>query len=93
MRDSSYDKLPQDETQNEAEGSRSQSPLSVTRPPVYYGDGPFDPPSSDDEDDEQGSFIENKPLSPGRAEAGAGSGWTDSAENKVRVIGHAIIPS
>ena len=87
----SYERLPQGETQNEVEGSRSQSPLSFVRPPIYYGDGPFDPPSSDsdDEGDEALSFIEkHRPSSPGRAEAGAdsGSGWIPSADDKVRAI-------
>jgi hypothetical protein len=87
-RETSYERLPQGE---EAEGSRSQRPLSFVRPPIYYGDGPFDPPSSDsdDEGDEGLSFIEkNRPSSPGRAEAGAdsGSGWIPSTDDKVRAI-------
>ena len=50
---------------------RAYSPLSQeehevpTRPTVYYGEGPFDPPDSDDEAD---GLIE-KPRSPGAAEA------------------------
>jgi dipeptidyl aminopeptidase len=91
MERTSYERLPQGETQNEAGGSHSQSTHSFARPPIYYGDGPFDPPSSDsdDEGDEHESFIEkNRPSSPGRAEAGAGSGWTDSADGKVRAIIH-----
>jgi hypothetical protein len=84
----SYERLPQDETRNEAGGSRSQSPLATARPPIYYGDGPFDPPSSDDDDDEQEGFIE-KSLSPGQAEDGAGLGWADSID-KVRGHGTTI---
>ena len=90
MPGASYDRLPQGEAQNEAGGSRSQSPLSFVRPPIYYGDGPFDPPSSDSEDEggEEASFMEkNGPSSPGRAEAGGSdSDWTHSADNKVRAI-------
>jgi len=57
----------------------------VSRPPVYYGDGPFDPPSSDDEE-EQGrdhnaqpeyeddvetiSLLSSTPVTPGRVESG-----------------------
>jgi dipeptidyl aminopeptidase len=84
-RNASYERLPQEETRNEAGGSRSQSPLAA-RPPIYYEDGPFDPPSSDDDDDEREGFIEkNPPSSPGQAEEGVGFGWADST-GKVRVI-------
>ena len=58
----------------------------VTRPSTYYGEGPFDPPSSDS-DDEEGPAMQvnaeddvesvsllsgrlNTPFSPGRAERG-----------------------
>ena len=59
--------------------------LLVTRPPVYYGEGPFDPPSSDDEEErepdpnaqhefeddvETVSLLSSTPLTPGRAESG-----------------------
>lgn len=44
--------------------------LTRQRPQVYYGDGPFDPPSSDDED---GALLEkNVPGSPRLAERGEG---------------------
>lgn len=86
-RDISYERLSQGETPNQAGGSRSHSPLSFVRPPIYYGDGPFDPPSSDEEDDEEISFIEkNGVLTPGRAEAGAGSGSTDSVDKVCAII-------
>lgn len=57
----------------------------VTRPMTYYGEGPFDPPSSDEEDEdgptmkipeddvESVSLLSgrlNTPFSPGRAERG-----------------------
>jgi dipeptidyl aminopeptidase B len=87
IRDVSYENLAQGEASNEAGGSRSQTPLSFVRPPIYYGDGPFDPPSSDDEDEEQDLFIEKDPaLTPGQAETGAGSGWADRSHDKVRAI-------
>lgn len=58
--------------------------LLVTRPPVYYGNGPFDPPSSDDEDQEPTldaqhefeddvetiSLLTRTPVTPGHAETG-----------------------
>ena len=96
MRDVSYERLSQGEAQPVAGGSRSQSPLSFVRPPIYYEDGPFDPPSSDDEDEEHGSFIDKDgPLSPGRAEAGPGPSWTNGTDGKVRAMSfqvHAASP-
>ena len=53
MASSSYEPLPQD-------GAGSGDPLyderastrsGPVRPPTYYGEGPFDPPSSEDEDE------------------------------------------
>ncbi|KAF8240208.1 hypothetical protein L208DRAFT_1420424 [Tricholoma matsutake] len=91
-RDISYERLSQGETPNQAGGSRSHSPLSFVRPPIYYGDGPFDPPSSDEEDDEEISFIEkNGVLTPGRAEAGAGSGSTDSVDKRPSSLRFLVI--
>ena len=53
MSSSNYEPLPQ-----EGEGSRDihfDEPASTrsgpVRPPTYYGEGPFDPPSSEDEDE------------------------------------------
>jgi hypothetical protein len=93
MRDVSYERLSQGETQPVAGGSRSQSPHSFVRPPIYYGDGPFDPPSSDDEDEEQGSFLDKDgPSSPGQAEAGPGPGWTNNTDGKVRAMVHRHHP-
>ena len=71
----------------------------ITRPRVYYGDGPFDPPSSDDEDDlvvrgdsdsdaESVSLLDaNKtgPSSPGRAERGEPSQRGGPDADKVRI--------
>lgn len=39
------------------------------RPPVYYGDGPFDVPSSESEDE---TLLEKGPDSPNIAEHGLG---------------------
>jgi dipeptidyl aminopeptidase B len=43
-------------------------PDLVVRPPVYYGEGPFDPPSSDDDEDQflgkqehPGNFGDSEP--------------------------------
>jgi len=69
--------------------------LLATRPEVYYGDGPFDPPSSDDEDDiivrggslddtESISLLSGGPLTPGRAERGEPSPRKVVEEQKVR---------
>lgn len=74
----------------------------VTRPGVYYGEGPFDPPSSEDgdedgpavrhsedEDAESVSLLSaNKatPSSPGRAERGDSSPRRSAEAEKVRII-------
>ena len=53
MSSSNYEPLPQ-----EGEGSRNilfderaSTRSGPVRPPAYYGEGPFDPPSSEDEDE------------------------------------------
>lgn len=53
MASSNYERLPQ-----EGEGSgdapydeRASTHSGPVRPPTYYGEGPFDPPSSEDEDE------------------------------------------
>lgn len=33
-------------------------PKLVVRPPIYYGDGPFDPPSSEEEDEDR--FLDKR---------------------------------
>ena len=48
-----------------------------TRPDVYYEEGPFDPPSSDDEDE---ALLEKDPPSPGYAEQG------NSGRSKTRHV-------
>lgn len=72
----------------------------VARPATYYGDGPFDPPSSDDdgeeaegsrhsfEDDTESVLLLNVdksgPSSPGTAERGDQSPRRTDADEKVR---------
>ena len=72
----------------------------ITRPATYYGDGPFDPPSSDDdgeeaegsrhsfEDDAESVLLLNVdksgPSSPGTAERGDQSPRRTDADVKVR---------
>jgi dipeptidyl aminopeptidase len=63
---STYARLSQQA--DEIEESNPSSVTVVPRPQVYYGEGPFDPPSSDDED--VGLLEKTGPLSPGSAERG-----------------------
>lgn len=74
----------------------------IARPATYYGDGPFDPPSSDDDEEEVDSgrhsseanaesvllLNANKsgPSSPGRAERGDQSPHRTDAIEKVRLV-------
>ncbi|KAF8335110.1 dipeptidyl aminopeptidase [Amanita rubescens] len=59
MRSSSYERIPDDQL-GQVQESRPVEGLHYTddeRPPIYYGEGPFDPPSSEDEstvDDKEG---------------------------------------
>ena len=53
MSSSNYEPLPQDgagyrDTPFDERASTHSGPV---RPPTYYGEGPFDPPSSEDEDE------------------------------------------
>jgi dipeptidyl aminopeptidase B len=59
----SYDRVD-DADDEEREDSGSQP--RIVRPATYYGDGPFDAPSSESEDD----LLLEKPPSPGLAESG-----------------------
>ncbi|KAF5354550.1 hypothetical protein D9758_011204 [Tetrapyrgos nigripes] len=45
-----------------------KSSRSISKPKTYYGEGPFDPPSSDSEED--GLLADNGPSTPGVAERG-----------------------
>lgn len=74
----------------------------VARPATYYGDGPFDPPSSDDdgeeaegirhsfEDDAESVLLLNVdksgPSSPGTAERGDQNPRLTDAKEKVRLF-------
>ena len=74
----------------------------VARPATYYGDGPFDPPSSDDEgeeaegsrrsfeDDAESVLLLNVdktgPSSPGTAERGDQNPRPTDAKEKVRLF-------
>jgi dipeptidyl aminopeptidase len=73
-----YEPLPHDRDEAELEmededlpqmplKNRPLSPIDI-RPPTYYGDGPFDAPSSDEED--EALLEKGPPGSPGIAERG-----------------------
>ncbi|KAG6885763.1 hypothetical protein C0993_010275 [Termitomyces sp. T159_Od127] len=76
MPSSSYERLPDRDDHASTSGSSltiSQQALALARPETYYGEGPFDPPSSDDEDDKETGGLLDKhamPSSPGLAERG-----------------------
>lgn len=75
----------------------------ITRPSVYYGEGPFDPPSSDEEDgpivrnsmeddSENFSLLSGRPplpTSPGRAERGEPGPRRSPVKTKVRCQCHS----
>ena len=74
----------------------------IARPAIYYGDGPFDPPSSDDEEEDQHSLRHSSedlaesvlllnvdksgPSSPGRAERGDQGPHRTDTVDKVRPV-------
>jgi len=59
MPSQSYDPLSQEESLVENATKPAQQ-AAAARPPIYYGDGPFDVPDSDEEEE---AFLE-KPHSP-----------------------------
>ncbi|KAJ6581126.1 dipeptidyl aminopeptidase [Mycena capillaripes] len=69
MSSTQYEPLFQDHPEGELEqDALLKNRPSPIRPPTYYGDGPFDPPSSDEEDER---LLEKQPpSSPGIAERG-----------------------
>jgi len=70
MSSSKYERLPQ-----EGAGSgdalydeRASTHSGPVRPPTYYGEGPFDPPSSEDEDEDETLLLKETPRSLGMME-------------------------
>ncbi|KAF8075245.1 dipeptidyl aminopeptidase [Lyophyllum atratum] len=99
MPSSPYQRLPEGVGQSSSPASSihtSDGALepAFAKPATYYGEGPFDPPSSDDEDDNETESLLEKhvaPSSPGLAELGdrfpSGSGQaheTDDSDLKKR---------
>ncbi|KAF8638411.1 hypothetical protein AX17_002236 [Amanita inopinata Kibby_2008] len=95
MRSSSYERLPNESELNEArqimQSSHYTEDLGLgddlgsyqVRPPTYYGEGPFDPPSSEDEGESLLEKEVNEPQSPGRAERGdAELDWRNRPEKR-----------
>ena len=71
MSPSNYERLPQ-----EGEGSgnvlfdeRASAHSGPVRPPTYYGEGPFDPPSSEDEDEDETLLLKETTRSLGMVES------------------------
>jgi dipeptidyl aminopeptidase len=64
--DDIVDQLPSTSLRTTVPSHASPTPV---RPEVYYGDGPFDPPSSDEEDETL--LDKDEPSSPGFAEEGS----------------------
>ncbi|PSS03331.1 hypothetical protein PHLCEN_2v4005 [Hermanssonia centrifuga] len=75
MRTTDYDRLPE-----EGDSPTSQNgsyPPALTKPVTYYGEGEFDPPSSDDEDE---VFLEKKVKNHGTEWEGEGAGLLEEGE-------------
>jgi dipeptidyl aminopeptidase len=106
MRPKDYEPIPT-EQEEEGEGeviketqvAESSSHVERTktldsRPPTYYGEGPFDPPSSEDESLLDDKEAEDRPLSPGRAEYGeTGSRRSNAANTKKSTSLRALLYS
>ncbi|KIK56988.1 hypothetical protein GYMLUDRAFT_247264 [Collybiopsis luxurians FD-317 M1] len=70
MRISSYERLDtEDPSETSTITGSIRSNSSITKPPTYYGEGSFDAPSSDSEE-EDGLLEKDGPSSPGIAESG-----------------------
>ncbi|KAJ3974288.1 dipeptidyl aminopeptidase [Lentinula raphanica] len=68
MRTSSYERLETDDPSETSTIVSVHSTHSGVKPATYYGQGPFDAPSSDSEDEDE--LERTGPLTPGVAEAG-----------------------
>lgn len=82
MRIPKYEHLEQDHAETSSDNTLvAVEPLQrYAKPATYYEDGPFDPPSSESDEDE--SLLEKEsPSSPGIAEFGL-----KSPEQKVRAL-------
>lgn len=82
MSGSNYRELPVDE-KTPSGTTRNSSPAPLSKPPTYYGDGPFE---AEDDDDESESLLEKEmiPPSPRLAELGDGfSGGRNDTNTKV----------
>lgn len=97
MLSSSYERIPDDhrpveEASHGAQSSRyTDDPAAANvrdeRPPIYYGEGPFDPPSSEDESilgDKEEEEDEPQPL--GEDEFGDAELQLSATERKVCVL-------
>ncbi|KAG6879049.1 hypothetical protein C0992_005538 [Termitomyces sp. T32_za158] len=92
MPSSSYERLSDRDDDASASGSSlTLSQQALARPDTYYGEGPFDPPSSDDEDDKETGGLLDKhaiPSSPSLAERGGvfatGSGHTTDDDSDLK---------
>ncbi|KAJ4474941.1 dipeptidyl aminopeptidase [Lentinula aciculospora] len=69
MRIASYERLETDDPSETSTIISAHSNHSVAKPATYYGQGPFDPPSSDSEEEDE-LLEEQDPLTPGAAESG-----------------------
>ncbi|KII86043.1 hypothetical protein PLICRDRAFT_44497 [Plicaturopsis crispa FD-325 SS-3] len=90
MRQPTYDRVSQDgeDLLEDAvsTSARGRSPPRSIRPPVYYGEGPFDAPSSDEDE----ALLEKEgSITPGLAERGGNS----LDEGGLTVGGHKRRPS
>lgn len=80
-----YERLPREGGSLFQETGLSDEPGSPQRPRTYYGDGAFDPPSSDEEED---ALLEKDvPGSPGLAERG--DLGEDNDDREMLVVGKA----
>ncbi|KAJ3759110.1 dipeptidyl aminopeptidase [Lentinula raphanica] len=68
MRTSSYERLETDDPSETSTIVSVHSTHSGVKPATYYGQGPFDAPSSDSEDEDE--LERTGPLTPGAAEGG-----------------------
>lgn len=79
----------EDNTRSNSKADRDQRRPGSNRPYIYYGEGEFDPPSSDSEAEEE-QLLEKGNSSAGAAERGLASTLPDDAAQGLVVGGKKV---
>ncbi|KAJ3797465.1 dipeptidyl aminopeptidase [Lentinula aff. detonsa] len=84
MRKSSYEPLESEDPSETSTVVSVRSNHSIAKPPTYYGQGPFEAPSSDSEEEEEALLERKGPSTPGVAELGNLSAAFPPSQRQIR---------